>query len=190
MLVPWRVVVDGINLNVFLSLLHVWFEWYLDYLGEHLSSSEPVDKTHPSPFKGCTSDTLWKLISSYGISHQFNKILYRRPAYIHLLPFYPPYSPHELWGLVFWVKTCVSGLLCWTSLCQQKSSLLRCPTLLFKRKRWCAMPMFAWVIHGKWGEVCPVNICNFFACLSEYILDIPNFWVLTLTWGSATVWML
>ena len=30
MLVPWRVVVDGINLNVFLSLLHVWFEWYLD----------------------------------------------------------------------------------------------------------------------------------------------------------------
>jgi len=33
--------------------------------GVLLSSSEPVDKTHPSPFKGCTSGTLRKLISPY-----------------------------------------------------------------------------------------------------------------------------
>ena len=104
--------------------------------------------------------------------------------------FYPSTHHISCGDWFFWVKTCASGLLCWTSLCQRKSSLLRCPTLLFSRKRWCAMPVFAWVIHGKWGEVCTVNICSFFACLSEYILDIPNFWVLTLTWGSVTVWML
>ena len=33
--------------------------------GVLVSSSEVVDKTHPSLFKGCTSDSLLQLISSY-----------------------------------------------------------------------------------------------------------------------------